>query len=130
MEPDFSKYSFEELNEIEESLDKEKYPERYERLIAAITSHPSSQVNIKVEQSDEALRALFKEYKNEKFQFWKLFRGVFVMFIAFRIMKYFEWSTFHQIIGAVVVIIIYMAILITINERQFSEFKSSFGKRT
>ena len=33
MEPDFSKYNLEELQEIKEALDKDKYPEKYSRLL-------------------------------------------------------------------------------------------------
>ena len=130
MEPDFSKYNLEELQEIKEALDKDKYPEKYSRLLDAIAKHPSSPIQAKTQESDYALRSLFKEYKKEKYHIWKLFRGVLVMFISFRVMQYFEWSTNQQIVGAVLILIAYASILIAINEYQFKKFKDGFEKRT
>ncbi len=66
MEPDFSKYNLEELQEIKEALDKDKYPEKYSRLLDAIAKHPSSPIQAKTQESDYALRSLFKEYKKRK----------------------------------------------------------------
>lgn len=130
MEPDFSKYDLEELYEIEESLDKEKYPERYSLLLDAIAKHPSKAAQTQSEKSDDAMRALFKEYKKEKYQMWKLFRGVLVMFVTFRIMQYLEWSLNQQIMGALIVVVVYATILVAVNEFKFKKFKDDFGKRT
>ena len=68
--------------------------------------------------------------KSIKYHIWKLFRGVLVMFISFRVMQYFEWSTNQQIVGAVIILIAYASILIAINEYQFKKFKDGFEKRT
>lgn len=130
MEPDFSKYDLEELYDIKESLDKEKFPERYSLLLDTIEKHPSQAANTQAVESDNAMRELFNEYKKEKSQVWKLFRGVIVMFVTFRIMQYLEWSLNQQIMGAVIVVIAYATILISINEFKFKKFKDDFGKRT
>ena len=106
MEPDFSKYTLRELNEIKEMLDKNKYPERYERLIAALATHKAAReeaTSLESQKSEDELRELFKEYNKEDYQIWKSFRGVIVMFISFRIMQYLEWSMNQQIAGAAVV---------------------------
>jgi hypothetical protein len=42
MEPNFAEYSLEELLEVKENLDKEKYPERYARIIGLISSYEQS----------------------------------------------------------------------------------------
>ncbi|MFC3094250.1 hypothetical protein DRW07_14815 [Alteromonas sediminis] len=133
MEPDFSKYTLEELNEIKERLDKEKYPDRYENLLAALAKQntkPNVVDSQKKEKSEEAMRELFNEYKNEKFQAWKILRGAVIAFISFRIMQYLEWSTNQQIIGAVVLLVVYVTLLVVVNEHKFSRFKDDFGKRT
>lgn len=130
MDPDFSKYNLEELYDIKESLDKEKFPERYSLLLATIEKHPSQAANTQAVESDNAMRELFNEYKKEKSQVWKLFRGVIVMFVTFRIMQYLEWSLNQQIMGAVIVVVVYATILISINEFKFKKFKDDFGKRT
>ena len=130
MEPDFSKYDLEELYDIKESLDKEKFPERYSLLLDTIEKHPSQAANTQAVESDNAMRELFNEYKKEKSQVWKLFRGVIVMFVTFRIMQYLEWSLNQQIMGAVIVVVVYATILISINEFKFKKFKDDFGKRT
>ena len=130
MEPDFSKYNLEELYDIKESLDREKFPERYSLLLDTIEKHPSQAANTQAVESDNAMRELFNEYKKEKSQVWKLFRGVIVMFVTFRIMQYLEWSLNQQIMGAVIVVVVYATILISINEFKFKKFKDDFGKRT
>ena len=130
MDPDFSKYNLEELYDIKESLDKEKFPERYSLLLDTIEKHPSQAANTQAVESDNAMRELFNEYKKEKSQVWKLFRGVIVMFVTFRIMQYLEWSLNQQIMGAVIVVVVYATILISINEFKFKKFKDDFGKRT
>ena len=130
MDPDFSKYNLEELYDIKESLDKEKFPERYSLLLDTIEKHPSQAANTQAVESDNAMRELFNEYKKEKSQVWKLFRGVIVMFVTFRIMQYLEWSLNQQIMGAVIVVVVYATILISTNEFKFKKFKDDFGKRT
>ena len=130
MEPDFSKYNLEELYDIKESLDREKFPERYSLLLDTIEKHPSQAANTQAVESDNAMRELFNEYKKEKSQVWKLFRGVIVMFVTFRIMQYLEWSLNQQIMGALIVVVVYATILISINEFKFKKFKDDFGKRT
>ena len=127
MDPDFSKYNLEELYDIKESLDKEKFPERYSLLLDTIEKHPSQAANTQAVESDNAMRELFNEYKKEKSQVWKLFRGVIVMFVTFRIMQYLEWSLNQQIMGAVIVVVVYATILISINEFKFKKFKDDFG---
>ena len=130
MEPDFSKYDLEELYDIKESLDKEKFPERYSLLLDTIEKHPSQAANTQAVESDNAMRELYNEYKEDKSQVWMLFRGVIVMFVTFRIMQYLEWSQNQQIMGAVIVVVVYATILISINEFKFKKFKDDFGKRT
>lgn len=130
MEPDFSKYDLEELYEIKERLDKERYPERYSLLLDTIAKHPSKIAQTQSVNSDNAMRELFNEYKKEKHRVWKLFRVTLVMFVTFRIMQYLEWSPNQKIMGAVVVFVVYVALLVAINEFKFKKFKNDFAKRT
>jgi len=132
MEPEFTKYSLDELQEVESVIDRGQYPERYElvrRLIAEKTNSIANAQKPRVEK-EETLRELYREYKNQNSKVWKLFRGAILMFVTFRVMQYLEWTIQQQIIGAVVVGCIYVFILVAINEYQFNKFKSNFGKRT
>ena len=53
MEPGFSKYTLDDLYDIEERLGKGKYPERYERLIAMINNLSPPQEDAKSSESDD-----------------------------------------------------------------------------
>ena len=50
MEPDFSKYNLEELQEIKEALDKDKYPEKYSRLLDELVWLPRDYVGLITER--------------------------------------------------------------------------------
>jgi excinuclease UvrABC nuclease subunit len=135
MEPDFSKYSLKELKEVEASIDKSQYPERYEKvkdLISgrSISATKSLTQELKEQEKEDDLRELYREYKRQNPKIWKVFRGAILMFVTFRAMQYLEWSTQQQILGGVIVFIAYLSLLIGINEYQFKRFKSNFGKRT
>jgi hypothetical protein len=40
--PDFTKYTYEELIDVETSIDKGAYPDRYSRVVELIAKHPKS----------------------------------------------------------------------------------------
>lgn len=113
MEPEFSKYTFEEFVDAEESIDREHHPERYKLIVDLIKAKSASaKTNVNeitdenLEQSDDAMRELFQEYRKSKYSFWKMFRGALIMFIAFHFMTYFEWKFNQKAISAVVVLIV------------------------
>ena len=132
MEPDFTKYSLDELKDVESVIDRIQYPERYElvkKLIAEKSVEVSKTQKPELEK-EEALRELHREYKNQKSKVWKIFRGATLMFVTFRVMQYLDWTIQQQIIGVLVVFCIYTIILVGLNEYQFNKFKRNFGKRT
>ena len=132
MEPDFTKYSLDELEDVESAIDRVQYPERYElvRKLIAEKSTETTKAQKTESEKEETLRELHREYKNQNPKVWKIFRGAILMFVTFRVMQYLEWTIQQQVIGAVVVVCIYISMLVALNEYQFNKFKNKFGKRT
>jgi hypothetical protein len=128
MEPDFEKYTLDELRDVEENIDRVKYPDRYKRIYELISQKELPQVG--EQESDDALRDLYKEHKDKNYSIWRVLRGAVVMFVAFRLMEYFDWTVNQKIGGAIVVFVVYLIILLSISEVQFNRFKRNFDKRT
>ncbi|TPH16088.1 hypothetical protein [Litorilituus lipolyticus] len=81
MQPDFSKYTLEELLDIEQNIDKDLYPERYEIVCKLIQVKASNSVEVDAialeEKSSKIHRVLYVVGLFWFFAFYSIIKGEF-----------------------------------------------------
>jgi len=81
MQPDFSKYTLEELLDIEQNIDKNLYPERYERVCTLIKVREADPVELNTielkEKSSKIHRVLYIVAFFWFFAFYSIITGEF-----------------------------------------------------
>ena len=121
MEFDYNKYSLDELYDVEENIDRELYPERYEMITSLIDERAIKLEKLKPSKISEESNSVesnpsqtikFEDYQDvidNKHNAWLLLRSaILAIFCAYFVNQTFD---FYKLILGVVVYVVFVALI-------------------